>query len=429
MIVSRTRNTFCSNRFVQKYRAGPRSCSLKFTLKTDIFDERGITEGRGFLPIQDPAGRGELKGYGFEPWIQAVDEIPKLTVASGSGTLRRTLMELPTFPTDQLLQMDSRAKWKAYMMLSFLSHAYMWCEMDGTVPLLLPSRLAVPWCDVSNTLCMPPVLVYATYNLLNWRRVDPEGPIELGNIVCLNNFLGGPDEEHFRLVHVEIEAKAGPALSRLGLLQEVAAQAEVDNEMLQSGLVEICTALRNMQVTLSRMGEKCDPYIYYHRVRKPMSGWRGNPDLPQGLVYEGVSTSPVQLYGETGAQSSIVPAFDAVLGIEHDRNTWLKEYLETMQDHMPPQHRGFIQKLRRNANLGRHGGLRSFCHMAGGEMKDSYNDVVQELEKFRSQHKAFAFNYIAKFSRKECEDRGTGGSDFMPALNGYRDQTSRHLLL
>lgn len=28
----------------------------------------------------------------------------------------------------------------------------------------------------------------------------------------------------------------------------------------------------------------------------------------------------------------------------------------------------------------------------------------------RSQHKAFAFNYIAKFSQQE---KGTGGSDFM----------------
>jgi indoleamine 2,3-dioxygenase len=42
-----------------------------------------------------------------------------------------------------------------------------------------------------------------------------------------------------------------------------------------------------MQVTLARMPEKCDPYIYYQRVRLPMSGWRNNPDLPDGLLYEG----------------------------------------------------------------------------------------------------------------------------------------------
>jgi len=66
-------------------------------------------------------------------------------------------------------------------------------------------------------------------------------------------------------------------------------------------------------------GEKCDPHTYYHRVRQPMSGWRGNAKLPHGLVYRGVGDeAPVQLYGETGAQSSIVAAVDAALGVEHE---------------------------------------------------------------------------------------------------------------
>lgn len=48
------------------------------------------------------------------------------------------------------------------------------------------------------------------------------------------------------------------------------------------------------------------------------SGWRNNPALPDGLVYEGLwGNAPQQLYGETGAQSAIVPAFDAVLQIQH----------------------------------------------------------------------------------------------------------------
>jgi indoleamine 2,3-dioxygenase len=91
--------------------------------------------------------------------------------------------------------------------------------------------------------------------------------------------------------------------------------------------------------------EKCDPYIYYARVRQPMSGWRNNPALPQGLTYEGVAPQEhlhlditaggaaywhggggsgdgalrLQLYGETGAQSSVVPAFDIALGVEHEK--------------------------------------------------------------------------------------------------------------
>jgi hypothetical protein len=39
----------------------------------------------------------------------------------------------------------------------------------------------------------------------------------------------------------------------------------VDHETIVSGLSKISIALKDMQVTLSRMGEKCDPHIYYHR--------------------------------------------------------------------------------------------------------------------------------------------------------------------
>jgi indoleamine 2,3-dioxygenase len=45
----------------------------------------------------------------------------------------------------------------------------MWCE-EGPTPSLLPAVIAQPWVAVSGALGMPPVLVYATYNLLNWRR-------------------------------------------------------------------------------------------------------------------------------------------------------------------------------------------------------------------------------------------------------------------
>lgn len=81
--------------------------------------------------------------------------------------------------------------------------------------------------------------------------------------------------------------------------------------------------MRNPQHTLHLgQGEKCDPAVYYARVRLPMSGWRGNPRLPAGLLYEGVAPEPLQLYGETGAQSSVVAAIDAALGVEHECGWW-----------------------------------------------------------------------------------------------------------
>ncbi|KAG2450683.1 hypothetical protein HYH02_004522 [Chlamydomonas schloesseri] len=184
-----------------------------------------------------------------------------------------------------------------------------------------------------------------------------------------------------------------------------------------------------------------------------MSGWRNNPDLPQGLIYEGVSDQPVKLYGETGAQSSVLHAFDAALGVQHEQ-VWMRDYLDAMVAHMPPPHRAFLARLaaanandNTSSNTGGSAGgsrsrrgprdgqpaaanVRSYVlaagGAAGGELRDAYNEAIAEMEKFRSQHKAFAFNYIAKWAKRETT--GTGGSDFMPALAGYRDTTQAHLL-
>ena len=58
----------------------------------------------------------------------------------------------------------------------------------------------------------PPVLSYASYALDNWTRLDESQPIAIGNIMLMPNFLGGLDEDWFVLIHVDIEARAAPAL-------------------------------------------------------------------------------------------------------------------------------------------------------------------------------------------------------------------------
>jgi indoleamine 2,3-dioxygenase len=45
-----------------------------------------------------------------------------------------------------------------------------------------------------------------------------------------------------------------------------------DAAAMKSYLTTITTSLEAMQGLLSRMGERCDPYVYYKRVRVPMSG-------------------------------------------------------------------------------------------------------------------------------------------------------------
>jgi indoleamine 2,3-dioxygenase len=75
--------------------------------------------------------------------------------------------------------------------------------------------------------------------------------------------------------------------------------------------------------------------------------------MPNGVVYEGVKEYAGQgqhLRGETGAQSSIVPALDALFGVKHQSGL-LFDYLMEMRDYMPPAHRQFIELLERGPSL------------------------------------------------------------------------------
>ena len=98
---------------------------------------------------------------------------------------------------------------------------------------------------------------------------------------------------------------------------------------------------------MNRMPEKCDPFIYYNRVRPYIFGWKNNPATPDGVIYEGVeqfAEEPQLFRGETGAQSSIVPALDALLGVTHSDDP-LRAYLDEMRLYMPKEHRELLNGL------------------------------------------------------------------------------------
>src|SRR5919199_321212 len=206
---------------------------------------------------------------------------------------------MPFVPGERgFLPLPDAAVPRAMVLLSFFGHAYVWASWRQAPAERLPSPVARPWFRVARRLGRPPVLSYASYALDNWRRLDPGQPIAVGNLALLQNFLGGLDEEWFVTIHIQIEQEAAPALAALP-----AAQAAVAG------------AIERMHQTLRRMPENCDPYIYYNRVRPFIHGWQQNP-----VIYEGVSEyrgAPQGYYGETGAQSTIVPSLDAVLGVAH----------------------------------------------------------------------------------------------------------------
>jgi indoleamine 2,3-dioxygenase len=172
-----------------------------------------------------------------------------------------------------------------------------------------------------------------------------------------------------------------------------------------------------------KMPEKCDPYIYYHRVRPYIFGWKNNPALPDGLIYESCFDEKPQLFrGETGAQSSIVPTLDALLNVVHERDE-LREYLDEMKSYMPPSHRELIKFIEDTSKVKE--------QITNNKMlMELYDDCCQEISIFRSQHLRYAADYIHNQSTKSTlfgsggsKVRGTGGTPFMKYLKKHRDET------
>ncbi|MEZ4727178.1 MAG: hypothetical protein R3E79_08610 [Caldilineaceae bacterium] len=378
-------------------------------------NERNFT--RGFLPPEDPLPRLPTA---FDAWEAVAQALPKLNL---SNCLRPTIESLPPFPVDQLH--TTRERERAMTLLSFLGNSYVFA-WDQAVATCLPAHLAVAWVAVAKRLGRPPMLTYASNALHNWRRIDPEGPVALGNLALIQNFLGGMDEEWFTLVHTNIEAAAGRGLA--ALLPAQAAVARDDATALAGDLAEITATLQTMHDLLARMPERCDPHIYYHRVRPFIFGWKDNPLLPQGMIYTGVpdwGDKPQQFRGETGAQSSVIYAFDATLGIDHEFDA-MRAYLQEMRDYMPVQDRAFLTTLERGP------AVRTYVAAQNGRkpwLRDAYNACIEKLQQFRQLHIEYAARYIIKPAQGAKQGEvGTGGTPFTVYLKKHIQETKSHLL-
>jgi indoleamine 2,3-dioxygenase len=365
---------------------------------------------RGFLPVDDPLRR--LPGP-FDAWEDAAAALPKAIAAQRTRALTR---DLPEFPIAALT--NDAERWRARVILSHLANCYVWAHPP--VANRLPALLSVPWHAVSRQLGMPPMLTYADWTLHKWFRPDPAAPIAPGNLALTQNCAGGLDEEWFVIVHVAIEAAAGPALAALpGLAQ---AATDGDAGKLLNGLERIRASLDRMNALLDRMREHCDPYVYYHRVRPYMFGWRGNPALPGGMIYEGVDEfggTPVEFFGETGAQSTVIPSLDAALGIAHEPDE-MRVYLRAMLDYAPPAHRAFVLHCEHSADV------RAAARNIGASVRGAYNACVEAIDIFRGKHVQLAADYI--FKQNADAEQGTGGTPFMRYLNKHRRETRSALL-
>jgi indoleamine 2,3-dioxygenase len=374
-----------------------------------------------FLPKKDPLIIYTTDTRSLKLIADIAGHLPKLLL---TGQVQKTIKNLNrnALSVNSIIKDgDIREVKLAMAHLSFISHAYIW---GGKNPeKILPEVIAKPWVKLANKLERPPILSYGSYCLDNWYRVDSKEDISLQNVGLITNFLGGVDEDWFVTIHVCIENAASKAVNAATKLSYLNEDNSINDYL--ANLKDIVASLKEVNNIFSRMPEKCDPYIYYHRVRPFIFGTKDNPDLKKGLIYEGQFNNKPQFFrGETGAQSSIMPFLDGALGIYHTKDH-LRHYLNEMRDYMPPEHRKMIEDVESRSNA------KTYIQQSKRPVNE-YNKCLEEIRRFRALHLEFAATYIHQqsqiknpFGRGGSTITGTGGTPFMKYLKKHRDETQK----
>ncbi len=352
----------------------------------------------------------------FDPVVEAASILSGLIT---SGCVRHWLNQLPELDLDVWAREAPEEQVRVAMVrYSFLVQAYVWGEPEA--PEKLPANLARPICALADRLDQAPLLPYSCYVLDNWTSLDRKAPIALDNVRMVQNFLGGADENWFVLIHVAIEAAAGPILELACQLIDAAFKQDVARA--RKLLTEMNGHWDLVNAIFDEMPVRCDPYIYYQRVRPYIHGWANNAALPNGLVYEGVEKYDGEsqaFRGQTGSQSSIVPSMDALFQVRHQQDP-LRAYLDELHAYRPVQHRRFIEDMRAQSQL------RDFAIASGdGNLREAFNANVEQVARFRTRHLEYAASYINKQASSGVgndTDVGTGGTPFMKYLKKHRDE-------
>jgi len=219
-----------------------------------------VDPARGFLPSEDPLT--ELPPA-FAEWDRLARELPYLVLTS---RVRSTLANFTT-PDLSILTTTGELE-RAMQIICALGMSYIWTEEP--VADRLPAALAVPWAAIAERLGRPPMITHSSVVLNNWRRLDPDDTINAENLACIQHFMGGMDEQWFFTATVALEAIGAPAL--LPLVQAKAAAANGNVERVTALLDKIQQVFADVNVALLRIYEKCEPFIFYNRIRAFLTG-------------------------------------------------------------------------------------------------------------------------------------------------------------
>lgn len=405
-----------------------------------------VSPKTGFLPEELPLTR--LSSDYYKPWESLVEVLPSLILTKRIRTL---VEKLPLLSIDQIKN-DKRELRRAYSVLGFLAHAYVW---NVDVPTdVLPKPLAEPLLEVSKLLELPPLATYSGLVLWNFKpilQMTNDEEFDLDNLTTINTYTGSIDESWFYLVSVFFEYKGASCIT--DGLDAIRSIREQKKEDVVKSLQKLAESIDKLGSVLMKMEEMCDPHTFYYRIRPYLAGWKNMKDagLPNGLKY-GDEKEYRSYAGGSNAQSSLIQTLDIMLGIDHYPTGEKKEpsgsktisglsgqnnFMNEMKTYMPGPHQRFLDHLSEVANIRQY-----VLDAQDPELTLSYDACLAMLKAFRDKHIQIVTRYIilqAKLYKKagssntlrsgisktaeKTEQKGTGGTSLIPFLKQCRDET------
>ena len=271
------------------------------------------------------------------------------------------------------------------------------------------------------------------------------------NLATLDTYSNTLDESWFYLVTTAIECIGSRALT--AIVSAIQASRDANNKALIASLTDISKAISDIRDSLQRMYEKCDPYVFYWKVRPYLAGWENEDRLPKGIIYEGVDevdekgeTIFRQYVGASAGQSALIQALDIALNVEHyPTNTNPKAkghsnifnalhstspknsssypnnippvqaehsitprqpYLHKIRQNIPGPHRRFLEDLAKVAHIREY--VMSQVDCSDGDdgdaevaaLVDVYNECLTRMNEFRNKHLQIVSVYIINQARK-----------------------------
>ncbi|RQG86802.1 indoleamine 2,3-dioxygenase [Natrarchaeobius halalkaliphilus] len=374
--------------------------------------DESIDNQRGFLPTPDPLTSFNTDQYDSmtSEYLQRLDQVgDNLPDLIESGEVRPVLRSLEKPPAGLLDKLNDREMIRLCQLSGFFASAYVnYGQLIGEDDSVLPAGMAIPLYETSEEIGRKPILSYDLLCLHNFQRKDPDGDLSVENLDLIQSFTHHDDERWFVIIHVAIEAAAGPAITACSTAQQ--AVREDDPELLLRKLHTIEESLVEQTSIMQRMTEGNDTSVFANEYRPYYYGF-------DEIIFEGVNElegTPQSLRGGSGAQSSILPSIDATLGIKHDA-TKMIEKLDDMRSYMPPFHRNTITELDTGPDIKEY-----VAKQGSDELRRAYNNCITNLITFRKVH----FRQISQYIREETGDTtGTGGTNYAYYLQKMKEET------